>query len=63
MKVKEIMKRYNATSNATIFVQNGISGDLVEINRNDIPEYIENATVNSLEVADNVFTIFISFKE
>ena len=62
MKVKDIIKKYRLASNADVFIEHS-DGAIAKLNRQDIkdvsPEFLMNATVNSIDVIDNVLTIHI----
>ena len=62
MKVKDIIKKYRLASNADVFIEHS-DGSTAKLNRRDIkdvsPEFLMNATVNSIDIIDNVLTIHI----
>jgi len=63
MKVKEMIKKYKMSGNATVFVQHGITGDLVELTQSELrnaePEFIMGMKLNTFDITDNVLTLYV----
>ena len=61
MKVKDILKKYRMCSNADVFLQAG--EELKQLTDDEIrelyPEILMDETVRSIDVIDNVLTIYI----
>ena len=62
MRVKEIVKKYRMISNASVIIQAVKTGDMIELTKQQLkdaePEYVMQMKVNSIEIIDNVLTIF-----
>lgn len=68
MKVKEIIRKFvPKRSNCTVFIRDGLFGDLIKLTSDDIislkPDFAMNMTVNCLTITDNVFTIHCDFSK
>jgi hypothetical protein len=62
MKVKEIIKKLRLCSNASVIVEGVKYGSVVELKESDLrnmePEYIMEMKVNSMDIVDNILTIY-----
>jgi len=51
------------SGNATVFVQHGITGDLVELTQSELrnaePEFIMGMKLNTFDITDNVLTLYV----
>lgn len=62
MKIKAILKKYKLSSNSSVIIQEVKSGDMVELTESNLrnlePQYIMDMKVNSIDIVDNVLTIY-----
>ncbi|SPF54733.1 hypothetical protein SBF1_7920001 [Candidatus Desulfosporosinus infrequens] len=62
MKVKDIVKKYRIISNASVIIQAVKTGDMIELTEQQLkdagPDYVMQMKINSIEIIDNVLTIF-----
>lgn len=64
VKVIDLVGKYRICSNSKVFVRYGATGDTIELKINNLksltPDSVMAMKVNSFDVIDNVFTIYVN---